>query len=461
MPEPVIFTYINDLSNYASSCIAINESPRVALDSETYTKPQFNTPQYAAKDLRTNPHTGRVSLLQVMLDPSVGGTLFIFDLVCLEALGYDPFLLHAALSKVGYIVAQNAKFDATMLSQEIGWLDNWQCTYVLAQMYANATGSKLWQARGMNLRALCRDWLGVNLVGKGSTQIEEWYSSPESRHLDNPQWLVKLQYAASDVKYLFQLRDALFYLTTAPFPQTALVKEQAALTPPYGLGMAKAVEIEFALIGIIGRLESQGLPFAPQISTEFNRALQQEVNNAGIFVCTELGLGLTTDGLWGDEIPDPRSLVVLNNPKALLAAVVAKTGLNLTSSQAAIFRRAVDVLGILAEADLLNVPSSIETIESEAALLEEIEALSLTAKEAGLKLLQQVINYKKLSKQLSMLLTRFVNPESQRIHPRFDSLRAATSRFACSKPNIQQLPARLDLELEFTYEQLAELVDIC
>lgn len=434
MTHPVQFTYVRDLSNYAQACDTIAKSPRLALDSETYTKVQYNNQLFAAAELRTNPHTGAVSLLQVMTDPTVGGELFVFDIVCLKACNYNPQLLHQALASTKYIVAQNSKFDAAMLSEEIGWLENWHCTYVLAQIYANATGSKLWQGRGMNLRALCRDWLGITLVGKGTTQIEEWYCEPASRTLANPNWLVKLQYAASDVQYLFKIHDILYYLCAAPFPQTALIKTSATLTPPYGLGMNKAVELEFSLIPVIAKLEVQGLPFNPMISSKFKAALDTEVTTAAIYICEQLELGLTTDGLWGEEVPDPQSLKTLNNPVKLLALTVAKTGLNLSSSQAAIFRRASEVLTALAKADILGVDSNLESIDSEAEVIKEMDALSTSAKQAGLELLDQILKYKKLSKQQSMLLDRFANPQSARIHPRFDSLRASTSRFACSRP---------------------------
>jgi hypothetical protein len=354
------FTYLRDTQDYARACQQISISPRVALDSETYTLPEFNNQLYAASDLRTNPHTGRVSLLQIMLDATVGGELFVFDLVCLEQCpDYNSDLLYQALLKVPALIAQNSSFDCKMLSGQLGWLTNWQCTYVLAQIYANATGSKLWQTRGMSLGALCRDWLGINLTGKGSIQIGEWYSHPDTRVLTNPLWLKKVMYAATDVRYLFKLRDILFQLCTLPFPQTALVKDNSSLTGPYGLGMAKVVEIEFELISIVARLEAQGLPFNKVTSGRFKSALEVEVDSSALYVCQALGLGTVSNGLWGEEIPDPQSLKLLNNPRKLLSLVVDKLGVQLTSSQAAIFRRAVDLLSALAAADLLGDSYSI------------------------------------------------------------------------------------------------------
>ena len=428
------YCYIRDLVDYPGGCAAIAASPRCAFDTETYTLPKYNTQKYKASDLRTNAHTGAVSILTVMTDASVGGITYVFDLICLQAVGYDPALISNALRACQYLIAHNAKFDAVMLSPEIGWLTNCHCTYTLAQIYANATGSKMWQTRGMSLGALCRDWLGVMLEGKGTTQISEWASDPQSRVLTNPSWVTKLNYAAADVKYLFQLHDILSFLTTAPFPYTPLLEEGAALTAPYGLGMSKAVKIETDLIEIVAQMEHVGLPFSPIVSAGFKKALDVKVTTATIYVCERLGLALTTAGLWGDPIPDPHSLKVLNNPVKLLTAVVAATGINLSASQAAIFRRAVDILGFLAAAELNGTSTEMESVESEEEVFNQIDDLSLSAKHDGLELLKAVLDYKKLSKQQSMLLDQYVNPASKRIHPRFSPLRAATSRFACSSP---------------------------
>jgi DNA polymerase I-like protein with 3'-5' exonuclease and polymerase domains len=103
---------------------------------------------------------------------------------------------------------------------------------------------------------------------------------------------------------------------------------------------------------------------------------------------------------------------------------------------------------------------AIVSAENEEELLVELEALTTTAKQTGLELLTQILKYKKLSKQMSMTLERFTNPVTGRIHPRFSPLRASTSRFASSSPNIQQVPARLDLELDFSLDELSQMFDI-
>lgn len=98
--------YVNDLKSYAAAVDRVAQSPRCAFDTETYTIPQYNTQQYKASDLRTNPHTGAVSLLTVMTDPSVGGETYVFDFICLQNLGYAPTLLASALAANQYAVAQ-------------------------------------------------------------------------------------------------------------------------------------------------------------------------------------------------------------------------------------------------------------------------------------------------------------------------------------------------------------------
>jgi len=451
------FLYVSTIASYTQACYQVARSTRSAADTETYTKAEYNTQQYKASDLRTNPHTGACSLMSLMTDDR---QLYVFDFIVLESLRYDPSLLLSALKANEYLLFHNAKFDVAMLSNQLGWLDNTRCTYILAQMYANATGSKLWQTRGMSLGALCRDWLGVSLVGKGTTQISEWYSDPSSRTLDNPTWVTKLEYAASDVKYLFDLYDLLIKLTTLPMPETQLVKDNCATVGPYGLGMGTAVTLELMLIPIVAQMEVAGLPFSPVVTSKFKAAIDARVVSCATYLCEQLKLPLITDGLWGDPIPDPSSQKVLNNPVKLLNAVVESTGLKLTTSQAAIFRRCADILGAMAIAETDGTDLEIVAIDSEVDLFEEIDALSLSAKSHGLELLTVAIEYKKMIKQQGMLLTKYVNPATKRIHPSFSPLRASTSRFACSRPNVQQLPARLDLALEFTLDELRVLVDL-
>lgn len=106
------FIYVSTIANYIQASNHVRQSSRCAADTETYTLPQYNTQQYKASDLRTNPHTGACSLMSLMTDDR---QLYVFDFVVLESLHYDPSVLLAALKAVEYSVWQIAIMRAAML----------------------------------------------------------------------------------------------------------------------------------------------------------------------------------------------------------------------------------------------------------------------------------------------------------------------------------------------------------
>lgn len=75
----------------------------------------------------------------------------------------------------------------------------------------------------------------------------------------------------------------------------------------------------------------------------------------------------------------------------------------------------------------LNLPSTGSAILSE-------------SKHPIVKLLSDYRQYEKLISSFGDSLLEKVNPKTKRLHPEFQQLRAATGRFACNNPNIQQIP---------------------
>lgn len=424
------FYYINTNALYLEAVVnpSLVQANRLAVDSETYTLLKYESAKYAAGNLRTNPYTGAISLLTVVAENDLP---FIFDLVCLEEEDYDPTLLGNLLKSRKYLVMQNAKFDVQMMTRHFGWINNSHCTLILAQLYANATGSKLWRSRGMSLGDLCRDWLGVTMTGKGSLQITQWYSDPSTRHLDNANWVTKLNYAAVDVLYLFKIHDILSMLVGSPLPDTPLLKAGPLAPTSYGWGMMKTMQLEFDLIPIVAKMELDGLPYSSFVEKKFETAIDLEHSRLGVEICGALGLELIVDGLFGDLTPSLNSKKVLNNPVRLCQLINSQTQLNLNNSQGAILRRAITVLEELARAENTSTEVELEFIEGEDEIFEQLANLSGAAMEHSFKLLKCIIDYKRLTKQKGMLLGPYANPETGKIHSRLDALRAATGRFAC------------------------------
>jgi DNA polymerase I-like protein with 3'-5' exonuclease and polymerase domains len=445
------YIYINNLKDYETELAALaTYCNRIALDTETYTKNKYRNYLYAENKLRTNPHTGAVSLLSICTEHGTDLKLHVLDIICLEAQGCDFSQLQNLLTRADYLVGHNLKFDLAMLLPIVGSLERTVCTYTLANLYANATGSKLWQVRGMDLGSCCRDWLGVNLTGKGTIQASEWYSDPISRNLDNPSWRVKLDYAASDVKYLFPLCDRLTELLKADLPEP--LNESAA--DRHGFGMAGALLLETKLTPIVAAMEVAGLPFDLRIATAFSEAIEIELQQVTIKLCQNLALPLTIDGLWGEPIPDPSAFKILNNPKALVKMIETNCGVELPKAQNALFDRLCELL------TLLNSNDEIEVLDTEIDIYKQLENLNAEAISLGLTVFADIVRYKKLLKQKSLALSSFVNVESNRVHPNYQPLRAATGRFSCTSPNVQQVSARLDIPVKISYETLSSLVDI-
>lgn len=453
------FTYVNTLTAYDAALVALAPAIRLAVDCETYTDHQYENASYDADSLRTNPHTGLVSLVAVAME---GAAPYVFDLVCLEALGYDPNKLGNLLRSKQYLIAHNAKFEAKLLWRHFNWIHNWHCTLIRAQLYANATGSKLWRARGMGLADLCRDWLNVVMEGKGSLQITQWYSAPAARSLDNPVWVEKLGYAAKDTQYLFQLHDILTGLVANPLPPSSLIP---TTYPPdfnnqFGWGMGLTLMGEDYLTSLVAQMEVQGLPYSELVEAKFIQAVHAEHKRLGIAICKELNLGLARVGVRGGYAPSNDAAVVLNNPVKLCKLINQSTHLKLNNSQGAILRRALAVLEELTRAEQAAKDADIEFIEGEDEVFSELANLSTEAKAHSFHLLKQIIDYKRLTKQRGMFLKPYVNPASKRIHPQFSQLRASTGRFGASNPNAQQISCRLSLVVEFTMDELAQLIDI-
>lgn len=453
------FKYITNLKDYAQAVLDLKDCFRLAVDCETYTSKEFEKAGLDAQNLRNNPHTGDVSLVMVASE-KLG--IYIFDIIHLLALNFDASLLGDLLRSKKYLIAHNAKYEASMLSRQFGWINNWECTFVLAALYGNATGSKIWRVRGLKLGDLCRDWLGITLEGKGSSQITQWYSDPSSRTLENESWMIKLKYGAGDVAYLFKLRDILSQIVRSPLPSTPLIAAEIVQDYPktFGLGMDKTARVELYLSSLAAKLEVTGIPYKSLVEKKFIQAVAKKHIELGEQICESLGLELIADGLYGDLVPSPGSLIVLNNPKKLCNLLSSKTSLNFTNVQSSLLRRAIDVLSELSRAEADGDEVNLEFIEGEADVFGDLESLSLDVKLAGFNILSQIIEHKRYGKQLSMMLGSFVNPKDRRIHSRFDFSRAATGRVASAKPNVQQVSARLEVTAEFTLEELASLVDI-
>ena len=466
MESSLTFNYVLTIADYRLAIAALSLFDRLALDSETYTIQQYEST--VGDKGRLSPHTGRISLLTLVGESSLP---YVFDLIVLEHLDYDPQPLLNLLRTREYILAHHAKFDLLMLMGHFKYqFTNVRCTLTLAQLYANATGSKLARVRKLSLEALCRDWLGRFMTGKGSVQLTDWYTSVSARTLDNPQWVEKLHYAAVDVINLLELHDLLNSILCLPLPSSPYIEEterEEGEEQGYGYGMANVVDVEMRFINVAAEIQFNGLPASSYVLNQLLDAVVTEKMRAAQSFCHTVGLPTLLLSPFDDyESPSPSSLKSLNSPAQLKSILTNLTDLELTSTQSGLIERTLKVLQAYAEHnkksddneggddddDEHTVP--IELIEGEEdlyGLLEDIESEKL-GKLASV--LNELITYKRLTKLESMNLAAYINPVTGCIHGNTNAIGTSTGRSSSSKPNIQQISSKNKVVVELDVDIL-------
>ena len=449
------FIYCDTIETYKKECTRLKNYEDLACDTETYIKREYL--EKGLGDAR-DPHTASISLLTLY---ERNGTPVIFDILVLERLGYDPETLIELLKTRKSILYANAKFDVKHIYSHFGvMLRNSNCVRVYAKLIHNATGSKFGRALGAGLADLCRDYLNVNITGKGVEQIQDWYVRPTAKeendqYVDN-YWLKKLEYAAADVKYLFQLKDMMLPTIINPLPKTVLISEGGS-KPPYGLGMKETLELEEKFIAVAARMEYKGLPVDTTILEAIDRGIYDSLSETGVlleassYLVKEFNLGYNPS-LWSDYlIPHPESFKALNNPVKLKTLINTRIGTSLTNVQASVVERMIDVIDMLStynNSSEEQVHGNFEFInETEEELFRELLTLDNSELMTSCKLAKVLVTYKRFEKLRGMNLLKYVAVDG-RIHPSYDQLGAATGRTSSSNPNGQNISGRLKVTIE-------------
>ena len=435
------FYYVQTAEQLEQAIAQLRGAPRLALDTETYTRPEWE--KVVGQDGRLSPHTGAIALLQLKRD---GQPVYVFDLVCLDAAQVDQAALVNLLQQTPILVAHNALFECKMLRGHFGFLArNLHCTMIMAQLVSNATGSKFGKNKGHGLAALCRDLLSIDIEGKGSLQLQQWYTHPKSRRLDNPEWKAMLNYAAHDVEYLFPLHDLLMPTLCRPLPHSPITRTDVK-DSEYGLGMSTVLEVEFQAISLSAEMEFNGLPVSETVLTKFQQACEKRTLEPATAVCKSFNLELIPNPDFYAttlEVPHPDSLKVLNNPNKVKQKVNKLLGTQLDSAQTKLFERTIDVL------EAYGKNSSIELAgDEEQVLYQELKLLDEAILLHGAEVLQNFLLYKKMAKQVSADLRTYINPKTGCIHAGYSQLGASTGRYASLRPNAQQISARLYATVE-------------
>jgi hypothetical protein len=442
------FIYVTNLEEVNELAKNLKTPSELALDSETYVLPKWKGTVPEA----TDPFTCRVSLLAIASRSSLPYVIDFRTLKEKEEFEQAKRILLDFLQKKERLLAYNAKFDQKMLRAEGIFLTNFWCVRVPVKLLTNALGSKFARRCGSSLSDVLRDYLDINLEGKGAEQVSDWFSRPE-RELTKS-WLSKVRYAANDIRYLFDIDDLIVPALTKPLPWTVKLSygERDLSDEDKGLNMERVLYLEQESQIAVAEMEWNGLPIAPEATERFYNSLRHptslegELNRLGGQICERLGLEAQLEGPFPDvNYRIPRSHTTLRNPTFLRDVITKQTGLKLDNFQKSQLNRLLD---LFAEAEQVQSGEK-EDIEwaneQEAECYSEIKHIERSHIREYTELIDLIIRYKHLDKVYGMDLRQFINPVTGRVHANYDSCGASTSRTSSSKPNAQQINGRVEV----------------
>lgn len=443
------FAYIINLQDYQLACRDLYGAKRLAIDTETCVRPEWLTKGGSALD----PHTGRISLL-IVQKPK--GIPYVFDLFHLEEAGYDPLeIIYALESVVDWQLGINYKFDMQFMKSTLGYLpERVRDIMVMGKLISNATGSKVGKGHGHSYADLCREYLNVHITGKKDLRTSTWGVGLSARTLDNQWWYEKVLYAATDVKYLFEIHDIMEEVITAPLPDSPIL-QTGNKSSIYGFDMGKVLERESNFTVIVAEMEYGGMPVSEETMRLYQEGVCEALDEVGVYLSRELELDTPQLDWSGKEVPSTKALKVLRSSTGLLDVLQKAINMNkLTDVQGKTLKRMLDIVDLLhaskktdsggdgeAGTDDIFISDDEESLFEELTIMEQSDLIALSP------VVKAILEFKKLLKQEGMDLRKFINPVTGNIHPRYDQLGAATSRMSSASPNSMQIGNKSHVKL--------------
>ena len=407
----------------------------LAVDTETY--PLYNI--YGADANWRDPHTSTIRNIQIgLLNNPVP---FIFDVLKIgkKNCGY---LIDLLMDETIRKVFHNSIFDRKMIKGTFNvWLPNCWCTLVMAKRVNVCTGFRAGQMRGNSLKALARDYFGIDI--SKTEQTSDW-SNPnlteeqlEYAALDvsfSKEWKSKIKHSVLlDLYYLFL--DVLYSPAPKGFGGYCKLKDYK-----------EPIEVDQAANAILAEIEYTGMPVSVKMLDLIYNTANRELEDLKLYLCKSFGLPLQQTIEYTEEGPQLKVILsdktekTLNSPQQLVQLVnkvLRSQGIVLDNVKAESMEAVLKRLKIKDEEEESN-----EDKYEDEDYYEDEEGHDASW---GIQLIDNLVKYKELAKLVSIDYRKLINPVTGRVHSSYQCIGASTGRMSSGGKgsfNVQQISGK-------------------
>jgi hypothetical protein len=408
-------------------CVALLETKDILYcDTETY--PLYDI--YGSKAVWNDPWTARVRLFQCNYAGNFAPYVIDILKIGVENCGsLTRLLVNKAIRKIFHY----SIFDTKMIRSTLGiWVKNVWCTLVMSRRIGVCTGFRASQMRGHSLKALTRDYLGIDL---SKLEQESDWSNP---NLTKEQ----LEYAALDtgapkeskldsiLGYLYNLFYTTLY-TPAPKGFGGYCKLKDYKEP---------IEVDQAANAILAEIEYTGMPVSVKMLNLIYSTAEAEVEKLKLYLCESFGITplpvieYTETGKSVRYVLTLEAEKTLNSPPQLVQLVnkvLKSQGIVLDNVKAESMEAVLKKLKITkSKEESEDTKDTYEDDWEEEESDQELDYGEGHDVDWGIELISKLVKYKELSKLLGTDYRKLINPVTGRVHSSYQCIGASTGRMS-------------------------------